>query len=340
VQTQTVNGIKLYRSMLPFKQPLQLSRLTLTEREVLYIQWHLDDRTFLSEVAPLPEFSKETLADCINQLSQGFSLAKTRPSNTLSSIQLAFEQIGAPCFPSVQMGIARTAFQSTPPDSPHPNVCPLLTETDFDPESQLNASRLKELSTAHFVKLKVAQGNLDQDITRINALCAQPEFQASLRLDANQRWTPADIQTLCQYVDTERVQCFEEPFKSHTEYQNWAEFSAIPFVYDESLYQSLETPKVYNGLAGFILKPMLLGEERTLHLSRMANEMHYRTVISSSFETPIGLNTLRQLALKMAPCEYHGLDTLRYFDDRVIHRKRDWQPKLGDLTLISEWNFS
>ena len=82
-----------------------------------------------------------------------------------------------------------------------------------------------------------------------------------------------------------------------------------PIALDETLYKN-EPWEEIEGVVALVLKPAAIGPlERTYALAKKG----YRTVISSCFESSVGIDFLARLAHLLAPDELCGLDTLRYF---------------------------
>ena len=94
--------------------------------------------------------------------------------------------------------------------------------------------------------------------------------------------------------------------------------SGIPVALDESLQvrhcQSWRLPEPFPGLAALVVKPTLAGGlHRSRSLAQMARRNDLQFVVSSSYESNIGIDTLSCLAWEQAPDCVPWLDTLSVF---------------------------
>lgn len=190
------------------------------------------------------------------------------------------------------------------------------------------------------MKIKVAAGNFSDELEFLNSLVSQQNFSGLLRLDANRGWNIQQIVELQAALDCTRLEWLEDPCSHVEHYYKWNEFSKIPLALDETLYQLPEAElfllldRLKESLAAVILKPMLLGWSRCKKIAEWAQEHRVRVVISSSYETGIGMAALRALAQRW-PQEYHGLDTLRLYPEPFRGEKPDFELNSGRKIL--EW---
>ena len=230
--------LALYRYSLPFRQPLMFKRERLANREGLLVsingQW--------GEIAPLPGFSTETLAEaeaeslaCLAALSRG--------------------EIVSPTLPSVQFGFD-CVQRSWPLNLPEPlPPYPLLQGAP--------AALIQSLSTTDWqaslpsrLKLKVARHAMEEELALIEQLAARLPT-TKLILDANGGWTR---------------------------------------------------------------EPTLIGSLSDCEaLVQRARAGNLRVVVSSSFESDLGLVQLARLASEWAPDEPPGLDTGHWLAGRVTN---------------------
>ncbi|WP_045858915.1 enolase C-terminal domain-like protein [Teredinibacter purpureus] len=313
-----IESLMLYRAVLPYKAPLHLASGIAFSREVILLEWTVNGEKFWSEIAPLPGFSQESLTQCLVQLRTFFSKSNY---HTLSALH-EFSR-GDTCYPSVALGCSVESFQShsSLQSSPRPpsNVCTLLTYENHCGKGEALVSD-EGLKDSAVVKMKVGMLPLKEDIARIDRICNLTSFKGSIRLDANQQWSLADIEWLSKNIDTARIQWIEEPLTVAQEYREWGTVTDLRFAYDESLYRSEQPPVFYTGLTALVLKPMLLGPHRVKALCGWAALHQCETVLSSSFESIVGMAYLYQLAENWPCSQYHGFDTLKYFTDAYSAR--------------------
>ena len=332
-----IQKLELFHLELPFSRPLILALAELPARSVLLLKWHLqtgggeDNRVIVgwTEVAPLPGFSRETLSECQQQLDHFFKSIFCEPNTPrkLSTLMAAIKKTSTKLYPSVGFGLGavRILIESVRLNRVSPYSCELHDSNQYCrrcwllTESDAVTKNLATISIpAERIKLKVGIGPLCRDIERINALLQNPNFSGKLRLDANRSWSLPQVEILSEQVDASRIEWLEEPLSDPSEYRRWTSVSDIGYALDESLYQPYVVTNADSlipqaGLAALILKPTLLGLESVYALSNWAMLHGYRSIVSSSFETSVGLGLLSSLAEQLGPQDYHGLDTQKYF---------------------------
>jgi len=292
----SIESVAVYRVKTQFAQPLRLSRGLLSEKLSLMLHWQHDGGDCWTECSPLPEFSCETLSDCLQQIQE-----RVLPLLPVRLIDLTSQC--PPLFAALDFAVCGLECLAKPwvkPESIH--RCRLLTAGE-------SADALKG---AACVKIKVGVRSLEKDIAFVESLSQMTGFHGRMRFDANQQWSFADAVRFANAVNPEVVDWIEEPLSRREDYRRWAKTTELSFALDENLYQNNSTPCFIEGLRALILKPTLLGYRRTLQLADWAAQNVCRVVFSSSFETGVGMQCLTQLAGSLAPEEYHGFDTLKY----------------------------
>lgn len=146
------------------------------------------------------------------------------------------------------------------------------------------------------VKLKIGR-----DLTRLRQLQA---MGCSVRLDANRQWSLEEALDL----DLGEIEYIEEPLQDSSQLSLLHREKRWPLALDETLYRN-EPWEQIEGVVALVLKPTALGAlTRTFALAKK----RYRIIISSCFESSVGIDFLARLAHQVAPGELCGLDTLRY----------------------------
>lgn len=290
--------LALYRYSLPFRQPLMFKGERLANREGLLVsingQW--------GEIAPLPGFSNESLAEaaaeslaCLAALSRGEKI-----SPTLTSVQFGFD----------------CAQRSWPSHLPAPlPPYPLLQGSP--------AALIQSLPTADWqasppsrLKLKVARYAMEKELALIEKLAAQLP-NTKLILDANGGWTREEAQRFCERLPLKQIDYLEEPCAAFADTIAVAEATGVAIALDETL--SRQDEWVYHPqLKALVIKPTLIGSLSACEaLVQRARAGNLRVVISSSFESDLGLGLLARLASEWAPKEPPGLDTGHWLTERV-----------------------
>ena len=149
------------------------------------------------------------------------------------------------------------------------------------------------------VKLKVGRAPLPDELQAVSRLRAQG---LRLRLDGNRALSVDDAQQLADAAG-DALEFFEEPVAAADLERALAH---MPVALDEAL---LEREVVPAGAAAYVLKPTLLGADRTLALVQLAEARGTPVIISSCYESAVGRAALVRFAAAVAPDVTHGLGT-------------------------------
>lgn len=169
-------------------------------------------------------------------------------------------------------------------------------------------------------KLKVGHVSIAEDITTCNALTKMIADRAILRLDANKSWNLQQAFEFCNAVDFKVIEYIEEPLKDFAAVGEFYTETLIPVAIDESLKKySLKEIKSFDGVEIVILKPTLLGGfEKITHMVQEAHAYGLQTILTSTFESGIGLRALANLAASYSKHTTVGLDTAKWFSQDVV----------------------
>jgi len=96
----------------------------------------------------------------------------------------------------------------------------------------------------------------------------------------------------------------------------------IPVALDESLLSlPFDDVKSISGVENLVLKPTMLGGiEKTCQIIRRAKDFALETIVSSSFESSLGIWVLTSLAGSSLHNAVAGLDTLKWFKKDVLKK--------------------
>ncbi len=290
----------LWRYRIPCRQPLPLPAGPLAVREglVLVEQDRFGQVRAAAEAAPLPGFSGETLDEVSAAL--GRALARTGqwpPASPLPSVQWALRML-------------RTGAGMTPADTDVP-VAGFGRHRD-----------------SGIIKVKLGP-DLQDNRHRIRQALATG---ARLRLDANRQLDVRQALTLFSALSPDRVDGVEEPCAGLEESLRVCQRTGLPLWLDETTRECPpdELLRILAGMgadaraiAAVVLKPMLLGDALDAWLDA-AGQARWRVILSSTYESPVGLAVLRHLAARIAPDDVHGLDTAHLFACTL-----PWPPEPG-----------
>jgi O-succinylbenzoate synthase len=163
---------------------------------------------------------------------------------------------------------------------------------------------------------------IDEDIDRIAGVRKIVGPEALLRLDANRSWSVRDALNFMARAAEFNIEYIEEPVQdfNHLKMLLKDGSPSLPVALDESLMQI--TPRILPrlpALKAIVIKPTLLGLDRALRFSRKAQDIGITPVISSSFESSLGLFTLASMAAGINGGQVPaGLDTLDWLAEDVL----------------------
>ncbi|MGL5948637.1 MAG: o-succinylbenzoate synthase [Aeromonas sp.] len=301
----------LYRYQLPLTAPLTFHGHTLAAREGLLVR--INDGW--GEIAPLPGFSKESLHE-----AQQAAIAALK--------ELAAGRVPVLTLPSVQFGFDCAQRDWPALHDPLPAPYPLI---QGEPQNLLKNWKEWLHHTPTKAKLKVARYPMRDELALIRFLCDRMP-QLKLVLDANQGWTREEAWSFCQHLDVNRIEYVEDPCADFADIAFVASRTHMPIALDEVLAQGQAWQPIPQ-LKALVLKPTLLGAlVNSEALVARARELKLKVVISSCFESGLGLSHLARLAAQWAPNQAPGLDTQRWLARDLLGA--DGLPDRAQLTPL------
>src|SRR5476649_73865 len=250
----------LYAYCLPMDAGMVLRHRRLTSRDGLVAVLEQDGRVGMGEIAPLPGFSLETLAEAsaaaqamLQRWAAGDSDGQVSPENPLEGLPN-----GQLAPPSVAFGIscALAELAGRLPDARGWQTVPLVTG-----DLAMLLPALAAMPGIKKAKVKVGMHEAIRDSQRVNQLLAAlPDWR--LRLDANRSWTPAQAAAFVRGLDPAaigRIDFIEEPCATPAESLAFAQDSGIAIAWDESAREPGFLLAARPGVAAVIVKPSLTG---------------------------------------------------------------------------------
>jgi O-succinylbenzoate synthase len=170
-------------------------------------------------------------------------------------------------------------------------------------------------------KLKVGRNPIREDIEITRDVRRIIGDDATLRLDANRAWDMDHALAFAKALAGVRIDYIEEPVKTFAFLKQLMDERLFPrLALDESLLElAPEDLPSLSGIKAIVLKPTLLGLEKTIRFARSAAPLGMTPVISSAFESGVGLGILAQVAASVNRRDVPaGLDTLDWFDQDLL----------------------
>lgn len=151
--------------------------------------------------------------------------------------------------------------------------------------------------------------------SRSNPLLLIGKFD--LRIDLNRQWNIDDANRFFSTYPKDTFDYIEEPGKSISDLFHFEHSVAV----DESLREvSFDSLVAIPNLKALIVKPMLLqgGLKQLKIIQQKADHHGLKLILSSSFESGLGLNSLLQLTKHLGLSSVMGFDTYRYFKEDLL----------------------
>lgn len=323
----------LYRYRLPLTRTLILRNQPHIYREGLLLSLTSDSgQTGWGEIAPLPGHSRETLQEVQAQAAGLLNrLVNRSVPSSLPAISSEYKNELVELLPSVRCGLEAAwlhlhaeaegrAIQFR--EGTSHNAVPLNGLLAGNETAMLERAMLLVNQGYRAIKLKLGQRTLDDDIALTFRIYARLNGQTTLRLDANRSWTFVQAVAFGKAVEQLSIEYIEEPLQDASRLPELAGEWHLPIALDETLVAANPSDiQPFAGLKAFVLKPTLLGGfGRALEFVQRARKLGALAVVSSTFESSIGLSMLAHFASQVSPETPCGLDTSEWFKENLLER--------------------
>jgi len=259
------------------------------------------------EVAPLLNWSKETLQECIAQIRQKKSYILSIDWS-LSTFLEAIQNLKL--LPAVAFGLESAVLTILDPIQ---NISVPVSALFYGSYQEIiREAQLRHAEGFKSAKLKVSQLTFEEAADVIHKL----KDQFRLRIDVNRAWSTSKSLQFFSKFPLDSFDYIEEPFQNPQDLHLFKH----PLAIDESFPDdfSLKDLKAIPMLKALIYKPTIQGglaNCQTLYQWTQAH--HIRFIISSSFESEIGLMQCAALAQRLSVKSALGLGTYFHIKDLI-----------------------
>ncbi|MDP1880950.1 MAG: o-succinylbenzoate synthase [Parachlamydiaceae bacterium] len=265
------------------------------------------DRIGWGEIAPLPIWSHETLDECFQQIVEKISLILSIQW-TISSWMEELNHLQL--FPSVSFGLESALLSILSPQSKFQvSTCALLMGSC---KQILDQATLRYHEGYTHAKLKVSHLSFEEAALIINQL--KEKFR--LRIDVNCAWKTEESLRFFSQFPCNTFDYVEEPFKNPNDLISFTH----PLAIDESFpnqitYEFLEKiPK----LKTIVFKPTLQGgSHKCTFLFEWIKKRNLNLVLSSSYESDLGLASIATMANRLKLIEPLGIGTFHFLTQKL-----------------------
>ncbi len=322
------DSFKLRSFKLAFRNSMTIGQHRLKFREGLYLDLIKENKIIAtSELSPLPGLHQESLEQAKFNLEKTLQFILCNQEKFITKnikLDVLFFNLFQPNFiilPSVMFCLESALLMITKEIKAKFQVNKKLNILQNDlylPTCGNLEKQILEWNKKNLKKLKIKIGkiNLKDEIAIINDIINETSNSLQLRIDANQSLTNDQLLYLCESINLNRVEYFEEPTSNISSLLKIIEEEQlnIHLALDESLRQFDLNNTLPEKITHLIIKPNLIGGiSKTINYFNLKN---IKVVLSSSFESEVGLNNISLLAQYQADNFAQvaaGIDTLKFF---------------------------
>lgn len=293
-------------SLHPYEMPMSFGLMRLG------VLIHITDEKGNSgwgDVAPLPKWSQETLKEAIEELERKKGEILEQEWTAKKCVQ-ELELFNL--LPSVAFGLESALLSLLDPLPSYTiSTSALLMGSLKEILEQANLRKKEGYSIA---KLKVGNLSFKEALEVITQL--KDIFR--LRVDVNRAWNTKDSLAFFSHFPLDAFDYVEEPFQDPQDLILFSHPLAVDESYpaDLSLKQLEEIPT----LKALIYKPTIQGGMgKCIPLVEWANKKDIEIVLSSSFESTLGLSQITSLAYRLSLKSPVGIGTYHFLDRLAIH---------------------
>jgi o-succinylbenzoate synthase len=286
------------------------------------------------EIAPLPKWSHETLEDSLKQFNQK-QQEIMRVDWTAPTCLREIEKLNL--LPSVSFGLESALLSMLSPIPEH--SVPTSALFMGSPQEIMQQAELRHGEGYTSAKLKVSNLSFEEAAQMIHQL--KNKFR--LRIDVNRAWRTSDSLQFFEQFPLDTFDYVEEPFQNPDDLALFPH----PLGVDESFPHDLclEQLESLPTLKALIYKPTIQGGMLgCLPLHEWTAKRGIELVLSSSFESDLGLAYVASIAHRLSLSAPVGIGTYYYlndficapslqFSDSFVHIPAQLKPKV-DIPLL------
>ena len=321
IVSSQIESIQWYRYEARLVEPVSVPGQNLTSRTAFIVKMtSVEGKTGWGEASPLPGFHgwkderaiSEEIRD-ISSLLRETDDVKIAMSSRALSPAIAFGLSSALAWIDLKKNDVRTRFA--------------LDLTRLIPGgSVIDAPEIVGSSNSQIVKVKVG-GDIQTDAARVSQVIRAFGGGVRIRLDANRRWTFAQAVDFANRVDVRLIDFIEEPFPAWERFREFSEGLSIRVACDESLQEAVGDARLSQEVIAasdvLVVKPTMIGSiDDCVELSRIAGANEKGFVLSSAYETGIGMLGILQTALRVGDSQSAaGLGTYRFIGEDILETR-------------------
>lgn len=330
--------LDLYRYQLPFKRPFVTGAGTFQHREGLILRYHAADIDVVSEVAPLPGFSEESLQEAESHIKSIKKQAESFFDRHYTPDELNSWINSQSLYKSVDFGLSSLGLiiLSSRLQKPLYSLLGMSSAASLSVNAVIGESdeasflsQAKRLIINGFKVLKCKVTASPGHLPGTLKILADEHPNVLFRLDANRSWPANDVYKLSSRFCNLPIEYIEEPCPVETvnQFDAISGECSVPLAADETLAElGFKTFIDHMNTAPYlIIKPTLHGNLMELFATlRSRHHLVDRVIFTTALESAVGTRMIA-LAASMAGSHAtaHGLNTGSLFrqdltDERAV----------------------
>jgi o-succinylbenzoate synthase len=289
----------LYRYSLPFTSPLLIKGHTYAKREGLILA--IDGKGY-GEISPFPHWSQESLEEAEKEI---ISYLKGEKEATLPSVSFGISSALIPQRFSKKIPVSALLWGSA--------------------EETLSLAEKAHKSGFQTCKAKL-NGFPIAEAVEIAKTIRKKYPKMRLRTDSNKKWSLKEALYFAKHFEAKDFDYLEDPLSSWEEMMQFSKETHFPVAVDEFLLEK-STHEVLSlpSLKAAVVKPSLFGGlEACQKLKKELQKKGSSLILSSAFESGVGIFSMAKFAEKLEISEAIGIDTYRYLKEDVIDAPLDF----------------
>lgn len=277
------------------------------------------------EIAPLPHWSRETIDSCFKQLTQiqqPIQQIEWQPHTCLAELSKLS------LLPAVTFGLESALLSLLDPvDAITVPASALLVGSAQEILTQAEQRKREGFTSA---KLKVSA------LSDAEAALVIRELKElfSLRIDVNRAWSTSAALRFFEQFPLDTFDYVEEPFQNPLDLAQFPH----PLAVDESFPHplSLEQLEALPTLKALVYKPTIQGGlTNCAYLQKWAAQRGVSLVLSSSFESDLGLAMIARMAHRMSLTSPIGIGTFHHLRDHICNPPLQFSHSMVHISALS-----
>lgn len=312
-----------YRYRLPFTAPVRVGGDAHDHRDGLLVRICAGDREGWGDVAPLPGFSETSLASAIKACRRWAEAETVRDARVeWGDGRASIHRPGPALPPSAAFGVEQALLTlAAHPHrkgivdvlgEPRRRSIPINALTSAATDAVLDDARALCDAGYETIKIKVGRVDLETEAQRIRQVQDAVGADVAVRLDANRAWTPAAARRMANALGKPPIAYVEEPLADPSGLPSLVVETGWRVALDETVREIAPTDLSDHAYAtAIVLKPSLMGLDASLRWMDAAADRGIRVVLSSAYESGVGLRMLIALAARTPTTEAAGFGPYR-----------------------------